>query len=143
MEYLSFPDHCLLIYFTPLQDYFTHFEPSQFKLVGQKQKISEGNHLAVCRQNIRIFNGCEMQIENSVTRVTVRHHEACQVRAEQLSQVTEFSMRTSQPLYGFFFLHTLPLTIAFRLEVVLFYQFYPEIHVTTFFSQEMFSSLPV
>ena len=24
---------------------------------------------------IRTFNGCEVQIENSVTRVTVRHHE--------------------------------------------------------------------
>ena len=28
---------------------------------------------------IRIFNGCEVLIENSVTRVTVRHHEACRV----------------------------------------------------------------
>ena len=26
---------------------------------------------------IRIFNGCELQIENPVTRVTVRHHERC------------------------------------------------------------------
>ena len=26
---------------------------------------------------IRIFNGREVRIENSVTRVTVRHHEAC------------------------------------------------------------------
>ena len=26
---------------------------------------------------IGIFNGCEVLIENSVTRVTVRHHEAC------------------------------------------------------------------
>ena len=34
--------------------------------------------------------------------------------------------------YGFFFLHNLPLTIAFRLEYVLFYQFYAKI--TTFFS---------
>ena len=25
---------------------------------------------------IRIFTGCEVRIENSVTRVTVRHHEA-------------------------------------------------------------------
>ena len=29
--------------------------------------------------HIRIFNGCEVQIESSVTRVTVRHHEACRV----------------------------------------------------------------
>ena len=28
---------------------------------------------------IRIFNVCEVLIENSVTRVTIRHHEACRV----------------------------------------------------------------
>ena len=28
---------------------------------------------------IRIFNGCEVRTENSVTRVTVRHREACLV----------------------------------------------------------------
>ena len=28
---------------------------------------------------IRILSGCEVLIENSVTRVTVRHHEACRV----------------------------------------------------------------
>ena len=36
--------------------------------------------------------------------------------------------------YGFFFLHTLPMTISFKLEYVLFYQFYAKI--TTFFDQE-------
>ena len=41
-----------------------------------------------------VFNGCEVLIENSVTRVTVRHHEA----HEQLSRVTEFSIHTEQPL---------------------------------------------
>ena len=44
-------------------------------------------------QNIRIFNGCEVQIENSVTRVTVRHHEACRV------------MPNSYPSDGIFNLH--------------------------------------
>ena len=28
-------------------------------------------------KSIRIFNGCDVLIENPVTRVTVRHHEAC------------------------------------------------------------------
>ena len=28
---------------------------------------------------IRIYTGCEVRIENSVTRVTFRHHEACRV----------------------------------------------------------------
>ena len=36
--------------------------------------------------NIRIFNGCEVLIENSVTRVTVRHHEALPSDAEQLPE---------------------------------------------------------
>ena len=50
-------------------------------------------------QNIRIFNGCEMQIENSVTRVTVRprNSRGLPSDAEQLSWVTEFSLRTEQP----------------------------------------------
>ena len=30
-------------------------------------------------KNIRIFNGREVRIENSVTRVTVKHYEACRV----------------------------------------------------------------
>ena len=37
-----------------------------------------GNSGRVCK-NIRIFKGCEVQIENSVTRVTVRQHKACRV----------------------------------------------------------------
>ena len=30
-------------------------------------------------QNIRIFNGCEVWIENFITRVTIRHHEVRRV----------------------------------------------------------------
>ena len=36
----------------------------------------------LCR-NIRIFNGCQLQIENTVTRVTVRHHKAYRGSASQ------------------------------------------------------------
>ena len=43
--------------------------------------------------------------------------------------------------YGFIFLYTLPSTIAFRLEYVLFYQFYTKI--TTFFDQERFGTAPL
>ena len=68
-----------------------------------------------------------MLIENSVTRVTVRHH-SCD--AEQLPEWRNFQF-TLKNHYGFFFLHTLPLTITFRLEYVLFHQFYAKI--TTFF----------
>ena len=44
-------------------------------------------------QSKRIFNSCEVQIENSVTRVTVRHLEACRV------------MPNSYPSDGIFNLH--------------------------------------
>ena len=37
-------------------------------------------------ENIRIFNGCEVLIENSVTRVTVRHHKACRVMPNSYSE---------------------------------------------------------
>ena len=44
--------------------------------------------------------------------------------------------------YGFFFLHTLPSTVAFRLEYVFFFfQFYAKI--TTFFDQEKFGTAPL
>ena len=51
-------------------------------------------------QIIRIFNGCEVRIENSVTRVTVRHHDACRVMPNSYSEWRnfEFSIRTEQPL---------------------------------------------
>ena len=57
-------------------------------------------------KTIRIFNGREVRIENSVTRVTVRHHEAVPSDAEQLSRVTEFSFEPNNH-YRFFFFHEL------------------------------------
>ena len=71
-----------------------------------------------------------MLTENFVTRVTVRHHEAC--RNFQFA---------SKNHYGFFFLHTLPSTTAFRLEYLLLYQVYAKI--TTFFDQEKFGTAPL
>ena len=47
---------------------------------------------------IRIFNGCEVLIENSVTRVAVWHHEACRT----VTRVTEFSICTEEPLWILF-----------------------------------------
>ena len=55
--------------------------------------------------------------------------------AEQLPKWQNFQFAPKNH-YGFFFLHTLPLTIAFRFEYVLFYQFYAKI--TTFSDQEKF-----
>ena len=45
----------------------------------------------------RIHTGSSVRIENSVTRVTVRHHSASLV-CRTVSLVTEFPIRTSQPL---------------------------------------------
>ena len=76
-------------------------------------------------------NGCSVRIENFVTRVTVRHHEACRVMPNSYPEWRNFQFEPNNH-YRFFFLHTLPSTIAFRLEYVLFYQLYAKI--TTFFS---------
>ena len=76
----------------------------------------------------------------SVLRVTVWHHKALPSDAEQLPEVRNFQFAPKNH-YGFFFLHTLPSTIAFGLEYVLFYQFYAKI--TTFFDQEKFGTAPL
>ena len=80
---------------------------------------------------IGIFNGCEVRTANSVTRVTVWHREACRVMLNSYPEWRHFQFAPNNH-YGFFFLHTLPSTIAFRFEYVLVYQFYAEI--TTFVS---------
>ena len=90
--------------------------------------------------SIRIFNGCEVLIENSVTRVTVRHHEACRVMPNSYTSDGIFSLHR-RSIMDTFFLHTLPSTIALRLECALFYQFYAKI--TTFFDQEKFGTAPL
>ena len=51
-------------------------------------------------QIIRIINGCEVRVENSVTRVTVRNHEAYR-------EVMNFQFAPKNH-YRFFLLHTLP-----------------------------------
>ena len=91
-------------------------------------------------KNIRILNGSEVRIENSVTRVTVQHHEACWVMTNSYSKWRNFQFAPNDH-YRFYFLHILPSTIAFRLEYILFYQFYSKI--TTCFDQEMFGLAPV
>ena len=104
-----------------------------FKIIGEGR--GRGKWVACCLQPappIKIFNGCEVLIGNSVTRVTVRYHDPSRV------------MPNSYPSDGIFNLHRrtakdsfsciLPSTIAFRLEYVLFYQFYAKI--TIFFDHE-------
>ena len=86
--------------------------------------------IRVCKI-IRIFKSCEVLIENSITRVTVRRSGKPRV-AKHLPERRNFQFAPKNH-YGFVFLHTLPSTIAFRLEYVLFYQFYAKI--ATFFGQ--------
>ena len=70
---------------------------------------------------IRIFNCCELLIENSVTRVTVWHHEACRVMPNTFPSDGIFNLhRRTIMFFLFFFLHTLPSTIAIRLEYCCF-----------------------
>ena len=52
-------------------------------------------------QTIRMFNGCMVLIENSVTRVTVLHHEACRV------------MPNRYPSDGIFSLHRITIMDSF------------------------------
>ena len=49
------------------------------------------------------FHYLEVRIENSITRVTVRHHEACPVMPNSYPRVTEFSICNKQPLWILFF----------------------------------------
>ena len=60
--------------------------------------------------------------------------------AEQLLEWQNFRFAPKNH-YGFFFLYSLPLTIVFRLEYVLFYQLYAKI--TTFFDQEKSGTAPL
>ena len=41
-----------------------------------QSKITALNRHQKEEQNMRMFNGCGVRIDNFVTRVTVRHHEA-------------------------------------------------------------------
>ena len=81
----------------------------------------------------------EVRIENSVTMVTVHHYEACWVMPNSYPEWRNFHF-TPNNHYRFFFLHTLPSTIVFKLACELFYQFYAKISM---FDQEKFGSVPV
>ena len=65
-------------------------------------------------------------IENSVTRVTVRHHGTCQVMPSSYPAWQNFQSAPHDH-YRFFFLHSLPLIILYKLEYALFYEFYANI----------------
>ena len=50
---------------------------------------------------IRIFNGCELRIENSVTTVTVQHRKACRVMPNSYPEWRDFQFAPNNH-YGFF-----------------------------------------
>ena len=72
---------------------------------------------------IRILNGCEVRIENSITKVSLVMLNSC-------PEWWNFQFALNN-YYRFFFLHTLPLTTAFKLKCVLFCLFHAKI--STFF----------
>ena len=89
---------------------------------------------------IRIYDDCEVLIENSVMRVNVRHHSASLLMPSSYPSDRIFNLHR-RTIMDSFFLHTLHLTIAFRHEYVLFYQFYSKL--TTIFDQEKFGTAPL
>ena len=88
---------------------------------------------------ISIFNSRDVRTENSVTSVTTRRHEACRVMPNSYPGWRNFQFAPNNH-YWFFFLHTLPLTFAFMLEFMLFYQFYAEITIFFLSSDVRFGS---
>ena len=62
---------------------------------------------------------CEVRIENSVTRVTDRHHEACRTVIQSDGIFNSYRATT---------LDTFPSTTVCKLGFVLFYQFNAEIN---------------
>ena len=73
-------------------------------------------------QNIRLFNGSDVQTENVVMRITVRPDRLAK-HAKQLSRVTEFLICTEQLLWILFLAYRFPSTTVFNLQYALFYLF--------------------
>ena len=91
-------------------------------------------------QIIRIFNGCEVLIENSVTRVTVRHQ--CWVMPNSYPSGGIFIWTIMDFFFFFFFFFCILFLRQLHLDLnVLFYPFYAKI--TKCFDQEKFSTVPL
>ena len=58
---------------------------SHGEIAGRDRKIDScrKGYAGTLGENISIFHGCMVWIEQSVTRVTDRHHEACRVTAAE------------------------------------------------------------
>ena len=88
-------------------------------------------------QIISIFNGSDVQIENSITRVTVWHHEACRA---VITSNRIFSLDQAAIMVSFFCILILR-QLLLGLNMCYFINFYAQI--TTFSDQEMFGSVPI
>ena len=88
-------------------------------LVNKPKPIAEYSYI----------NGCEVWIENSISRINVQHYKACRV---MLNNELEW-----QPLW-ILFLHTIPSTMAFKLKYALPIIGYNNLHI----GQDMFGWLP-
>ena len=89
-------------------------------------KPRDTEQLAKLWQNIRIFNGSEVRIENSVTRVTVGHHKVCRLPNSYPEwQNFQFALNNH---YRFFFLHTLQQQ-HLSLHTGYFFNFTPNMHI--------------
>ena len=119
------PKLTTILIFLHIRQEFPRDWPMQENVVlhgGGRRLSSHAWHQNV----LRIFNGCEVPIENSVTRVAVRHHEACRVMRQNSYpewRNFQFALNNHYIRNVFFFLHTFSSTIAFKFRFVLFYQF--------------------
>ena len=90
------------------------------------------NSLTKMSKFIRVFNGCEVWIENSVTTVTVRHHKTCRVMPKSYPEWRNFHLAPDDH-NGFFILMSCNMGVRniFILEKFNFdLQFYRQINTT-------------
>ena len=91
-------------------------------------------------KQIRIFNGCEVMTENSITRVTVRLHEACLVMPNSYWSDGIFNLHQRTIMDSFSCIHFLQ-PLHLDLNMCCFIDF--ALKQTTFFDQEMFGTAPL
>ena len=102
--------------------FITKYPPYLFDWKPELLHHHWGNHKLLwldesLARNVRILNGCEVQIENSVTRVTDWHHKIFLLMSNSyLSDIIFNSQWTT-----IFFSHTLPSAVALKLEYMSYF----------------------
>ena len=92
-------------------------------------------------KNVKNFNGGRsVRIENSVTRASVQHHEACRVMPNSYPEWRNFQFAPNNH-YRIFFLHTLARPLYLSLDMRYFLSIWG--WNKYIFYQEMFSSAPI